>query len=157
MSNPRPPVSRAVIDDFLARRELALVGVSRDGKTGFGNTVRKELGHKGYHFLVVHPSTAAIDGVPCYPDLTVVANRIEGLVLVTPPSATEALVRQAIELGIERIWLQPGAESDVAIDTAETAGVAVVHHQCILMYAEPVTSVHRAHRWLRGVAGRLPS
>jgi predicted CoA-binding protein len=40
--------SRAAVDDFVAQRTLAVVGVSRSGKK-FGNTIYRELKTRGYH------------------------------------------------------------------------------------------------------------
>jgi len=149
-------VSRAVIDDFLAQRSLALAGVSRDGRTGFGNAVRKDLAAKGYAMLVVHPEAETIGGQPCARSVREVADRVGGLVLVTPPAATEGLVREAAEAGIRRVWMQQGAESAEAIRVCEERGIAVVHHECIMMFSEPVGSFHGFHRWLRRVFRGLP-
>jgi uncharacterized protein len=149
-------VDRAVVDDFLAQRTLALAGVSRSGK-GFGNVIRKELTAKGYRVLVVHPEAVTADGQPCARSLEDVASEVGGLVLVTPPAATATLVREAAAAGIRRVWMQQGAESDEALRFCADNGLAVVHHECILMFAEPAGPLHRFHRWLRGLLGRLPT
>jgi predicted CoA-binding protein len=86
-----------------------------------------------------------------------VADRVDGVVLVTPPAETEKLVEQVATLGLKRVWMQQGAESDRAIRLCEERGVAAVHHECVLMFAEPAHWLHRAHRWARGVAGHLPA
>jgi uncharacterized protein len=148
-------VSRETIHQFLAERTLALAGVSRDGK-GFGNIVRKELAAKGYKILLVHPEAESIDGQKCARSLAEVAREVGGLVLVTPPPATLELVKQAAEAGLRRIWVQRGAESDEAIRFCEEHQLAVVHHECLLMFAEPAGGVHRFHRWVRGLFGKLP-
>ena len=148
-------VSRAVIDDFLAQKKVAVVGVSRSGK-GFGNAVRKELGAKGYSVFVVHPEASSIEGQPCARSLTEVASRVTGVVLVTPPQETENLVREAAASGIRRVWMQQGAESAEAVRFCEDHGIAVVHGHCILMFAEPTAWFHRFHRWMNGLFGRVP-
>ncbi len=147
---------REVIDAFLAEKSLALVGVSRDGQRGFGNAVRKELAEKGYHLFVVHPEADKIADQPCAHSLAEVAAQVGGLVLVTPPAETLKLVEEAARLGIRRVWLQQGAESPEAIGACEQHGIAVVHGECILMFAEPTAWFHRAHRWMRGTFGHLP-
>jgi len=149
-------VKRATIDDFLAQKTLALVGVSRDGK-GFGNAVRKELAAKGYTLLLVHPEADAIEGTRCARSVRDVADRVGGVILVTPPAATAKLVREVAEAGIGRVWIQQGAESDEAIRYCEQHGVKVVHHQCVLMFSEPAAFPHRLHRGLLRLFGRLPS
>lgn len=148
-------IPRNVLDDFLTQRTLALVGVSRDGH-GFGNTVRKELARKGFTVHLVHPEAESIDGQPCFKSLAALPERVGGAVLVTPPAVTEKLVREAFVAGIPRIWMQQGAESDEAIRFCEERGIAVVHHECILMFAEPAGWFHRAHRWARGAESHRP-
>jgi uncharacterized protein len=148
-------VSRRTIDDFLAQKTLALAGVSRSGK-GFGNAVRKELAAKGYTVRLVHPDVDAIEGQPCARSLRDVAAEVGGVVLVTPPEVTAALVREAAEAGIRRVWMQQGAESEEAVRFCEQHGVDVVHHQCILMFGEPAAWPHRFHRRVRAIFGRLP-
>lgn len=149
-------VTRAAIDDFLGHKRLALVGVSRNGG-GFGNMARKELVAKGYALTLVHPEAEAIDGQPCVHHLKDVAGAVDGVVLVTPPAQTEKLVREADEAGIRRVWMQQGSESDAAVRYCEEHGMSVVHHECILMFPNDAPWLHRAHRWLRGTFGHLPS
>jgi predicted CoA-binding protein len=133
---------------------MALAGVSRSGR-GFGNAVLKDLSRKGYEVLPVHPEASEIGGVRCYPSLGDLPKQPGGLVLVVPPDQTEKLVREAHETGIGRVWMQQGAESEAAIRYCEQHDLDVVHGECIMMFAEP-KGIHRAHRWLRGVLGKLP-
>jgi len=148
-------VSRQVIDEVLSQKTLALVGVSRNG-AGFGNMVRKALAGKGYSILLVHHEAETIAGAPCARNLKDVASRVGGVILVTPPASTSALVREAAEAGIRRIWMQQGAESPEAIQFCEQQGLAAVHGQCILMFVEPAMWLHRFHRGINKIIGRLP-
>ena len=147
--------SKAAIEDFLAQRKLAVVGVSRRGKK-FGNTVYRELIAKGYTVFPVNPHADSIDGQRCYPSLTSLPEPVDGAVIVVPPAETENVVRQAAEAGLRRVWMQRGAESSAAIRYCEEQGISVVHGQCILMFAEPTAFFHRLHRWIWRVTGKLP-
>jgi predicted CoA-binding protein len=146
--------TRSAVDGFLASRRLALAGASRGGKK-FGNAVLKTLAAKGYDVAVVHPEAAEIDGVPCYRSLGDLPDGVEGLVLVVPPAQTATLVREAAAAGIPRIWMQQGSASRDAVAFCREHGIDVVHGECILMFAEP-TGIHRLHRWLWGLFGKLP-
>lgn len=150
------PALRSAIDDFLAQTSLALVGVSRDGQRGFGNAVRRELSEKGYQLFVVHPEADHIGDHPCARSLADVAGKVGGVVLVTPPEQTLKLVEEAAALGLRRVWMQQGAESAEAIAACEARGISPVYGECILMFAEPTSWLHRAHRWARGALGHLP-
>jgi predicted CoA-binding protein len=147
--------SRQPIEDFLAQRTIALVGLSRSGKK-FGNMALRELRAKGYTVHAVHPTAEAIDGVPCFPDLACLPEPVGGVLTVVPPAETEKVVAAAHETGIARVWMQQGSESPAAIRFCEEHGMTVVHHECVLMFAEPAGWFHRAHRWVWGCLGKLP-
>jgi len=144
------------VEGFLSQRVLALAGASRSGKK-FGNTILKELKAKGYEVLLVHPEAGEIEGTPCFPSLAALPKPVGGLLLVVPPAKAEPLVREAAELGIPRIWMQQGSSSPEAIRLCEAKGIAAVHGECILMFAQPTNGAHRFHHWLWGVFGKLPA
>ena len=148
-------ITKETIDDFLTQRTLALVGASRSGKK-FGNAVLRELTAKGYRVLPVNPNAREIQGSRCYPSLRELPETVGGVVIVVPPAKTEEVVREAREAGIPRVWMQQGAESAGAIDFCRQNGMEEVHGQCILMFAPDAAFPHRAHRFIRGLFGRLP-
>lgn len=147
--------TQASVEGFLAEKTLAIAGVSRSGK-GFGNSVLKDLTGKGYEVLPIHPEVDEVGGFRCFHSLADLPKEVGGLVLVVPPDQTENLVRQAKEAGITRVWMQQGAESTEAIRFCRENGIDAVHGECIMMFAQP-TGVHRFHRWLNGVFGKLPA
>jgi predicted CoA-binding protein len=147
--------SKAIVADFVSQRNLAVVGVSRQGKK-FGNMAFRELKAKGYKLLPVHPQAEAIEGERCYPSLTALPEPVGGVLVVVPPAETEKVVREAAAAGITRIWMQQGAESAEAIKFCQENGLNAVHGECILMFAEPAAWFHRAHRWIWRLLGKLP-
>ena len=147
--------TQASVEGFLAEKTLAIAGVKRNG-TGFGNIVVKDLTGKGYEILPIHPTADEVAGIPCSPSLAELPKQVGGLVLVVQPAQSEKLVREARDAGIGRIWMQQGAESTEAILFCEENGIDVVHGQCVMMFAQP-TGIHRFHRWLNGVFGKLPT
>jgi uncharacterized protein len=148
-------ISRQTITDFLAQKKLALVGLSRKGGK-FGNMVLKDLSKKGYKVYPIHPAAESIDGHPCWKGFESLPEKVGGAVLVVPPAETEKVVRQAVSAGIPRIWMQQGAESQDAIRYCEQNGISLVHGHCIMMFAEPAGALHRFHRSLLKLFGRLP-
>jgi uncharacterized protein len=148
--------SKQSVDDFLAQKKLALVGLSRKGGK-FGNLILKNLTGKGYKVYPIHPEAESIDGHPCWKRLDMLPEKVGGAVLVVPPQETEKVVRQAAEAQIGRIWMQQGAESESAIRFCEESGISVVHGHCILMFAEPAGFLHGFHRSILKLFGRLPN
>ncbi|MCL4709481.1 CoA-binding protein [bacterium] len=147
--------TKTAVEDFVAQRTLALVGVSRRGKK-FGNMALQALKAKGYRVFPVHPHADQIEGEPCFPSLSALPEPVEGVLIVVPPEETDKVVREAAAAGIRRVWMQQGAESQAAIRFCEEHGIRVVQGECILMFAQPVVSFHRFHRWVWKALGKLP-
>ncbi len=146
---------REKIDEFLGGKRLAIVGVSRSGKK-FGRKVYEDLDRKGYDVVPVNPAVSDIEGKTCFPSLTAVPGSLDGAVLVVPPGVTEKVVRDAAGAGVPRIWMQQGSESEEAIRFCREKGIDVVHGHCVMMFSEPVGSIHRFHRWIWKILGKLP-
>lgn len=54
--------------------------------------------------------------------------------VITPPNVTTNIVKQAIELGIRNIWLQPGSESQEALYLAKANGIDIIANgPCVLV------------------------
>ncbi len=124
------------IEEFLAQGTVALAGVSRSGG-GYGNQVLRDLTRKGYRVLPVHPEVAELGGVPAYGSLAELPEPVGGLILVVPPDESEKLVREAAAAGIRRVWMQPGAESQAAIELGRRLGITVIHHECVMVRSVP--------------------
>ncbi len=144
----------AGVTEFLKQKTLAVIGVSRSNKK-FSNTVYKVLKTKGYKMFPVNPHADSIDGETCFPDIQSIPLKVEGMVIVAPPSQTEKAVRDAAAACIKHVWIQQGAESPGAIDFCKNNGINVIHNHCILMFADP-SFPHKCHRYLWKVLGKLP-
>jgi uncharacterized protein len=147
--------TRQDIQGFVSQKTIAMAGVSRDEKS-FSASIRKELEGKGYRILAVNPFASRIDGSPCYPDLASLPEKAGGVLISTPPDQSESVVRQAAAQGITRVWLQQGAQSKEAVAACTELGLSAVTGKCIMMFAEPVTSLHSVHRWFAKVFGQVP-
>ncbi|MFC1584689.1 CoA-binding protein [Fibrobacterota bacterium] len=147
---------KADIEGFLAQKKLALAGASR-GRRKFGNNIFKELKNKGYQVFLIHPSAELIDGQPCYRDCGSLPDEVGGLIIAVRPAQTEKAVESAARAGIKRIWMQRGAESPKAIRLCRANGITVIHNECVLMFAEPAALIHRVHRLIWKLIGKLPA
>lgn len=147
--------SKKVVDDFLSQKKIAVVGVSRK-KTKFGNAIYKELKQKGYQVYPINPNINTFEDDTCYPDLLSLPEKIDAVIINVPPVQTEKVVKEVKEAGIKKVWLQQGSQSDTAVKFCEENGIECVSNECILMFAQPSAFIHRAHKWVWGVFGKLP-
>lgn len=147
--------SKKIVEEFLIQKKIAVVGVSRT-KTKFGNAIYKELKQKGYEVFPVNPNLQTFEGDVCYPDLLSIPDRTDAVVINVPPMQAEKVIREANQAGIKKVWLQQGSQSDSAVKYCEENGIDCISNECILMFAQPSAFIHRAHKWIWGVLGKLP-
>jgi hypothetical protein len=62
---PLPSTSLEAIEDFLAQKRIALVGMSRDPKS-MSAVLYKELFRRGYDVVLVNPNVQEIMGQKCF-------------------------------------------------------------------------------------------
>jgi predicted CoA-binding protein len=123
------------IAEILGKRRFAVVGASRD-TTKFGYQVYRTLKGLGYEVYAVNPHAETVDEDPVYPLLDNVPNSIDCVVTVVPPDVTYEIVRQAGQLRIPHMWMQPGSESESAVIEAHAQGIDVVFGgPCIMVEA----------------------
>ena len=85
------------------------------------------------------------------------APEVTGIVLVVPPDESLKVVKQLEGTNIKHVWFQRGSQSEEAIELCAKSGLEVVHGECVLMFAEPVASFHKFHRFMKKVFGKLPA
>ena len=147
---------RQSVNNFLAQKIIAVAGVSRNERK-FGNAAYNELKKKGYKVYPVNPNMNEMMGEKCYPDLHSLPEKPGGVFICLKAQETEKVVKEAAELKINNIWMQQGSESSEAIKYCRQNNIDVVHNECILMFVEPLLFGHKAHRWIKGIFGRLPN
>lgn len=150
-------VSRSQIETFFSVPAIALIGVSRD-KRKFGYKVFEKMRTTQTSFTVVpvNPNADDIDGVPCYRDLRSLPDEVQSVVLMVPKGKVTETLKQALERGIKNIWIQQDTETLAALQVAAASKANVISGLCIFMFTDPVKGIHRFHRSLKGLFGRLP-
>jgi predicted CoA-binding protein len=122
----------SLIADFVGRKVWAVVGAS-ENPAKYGYRVFRSLHLAGYTVYPVNPHGGELEGVAMVPDLASLPQPPDVVNLVVPPWVTEQVVRQAQELGLTRIWMQPGAESEEAIAYCREHDMQVVYDACAMV------------------------
>ncbi|KAK0527374.1 hypothetical protein OC834_003798 [Tilletia horrida] len=111
-------MSSAALKTFFTSEAYAVVGASKD-PAKFGYKVFKWYEGAGLPVTPVHPKESEIEGVPTVSslaDLPADARSKTSVSVITPPKVSLGVVQSAVELGINAIWLQPGAEDAAVVD-----------------------------------------
>ena len=121
------------MEDFLDRKnKIAVIGVSNNHEK-WGYKVYRSLKNSGFKVYPVNPKHEKIDSDRCYPDLRSIPEKIDEVITVVPPEITENVVKRCKELGIRKVWMQPGSESEDAIRFCEENGINVIHDACFVV------------------------
>ena len=121
-----------LIPAFINQRVWAVVGASTD-PSKYGNKIFLNLRDAGYTVYGVNARGGEIDGQELYRSLSDLPEMPAVVDTVVPPKITEQVVRQCAELGLTRVWMQPGSESDAAIRLCHQHGIRVVHSACAML------------------------
>ena len=122
-----------LIKAFLYRENIfAVTGASRDPEK-YGHQVYRDLHNAGYKVYCVNPNADEVLGNKCYPSLEVLPVKPDVVDVVVPPKITEQLVKTCKKLGITKVWMQPGSESETAIKFCEENSIDVVHGVCVMV------------------------
>lgn len=122
-----------LISDFVNRRVWAVVGASHDPRK-FGYQVFRSLRDAGYSVYPVNPKGGELEGAKVYRSLADLPQPPEVIDMVVPPAVTEQVVREAHELGLTRVWMQPGAESEASVLYCHEHGMQVVERACAMVW-----------------------
>ena len=122
-----------LIKSFLNKKNVfAVVGASRNPKK-YGHQVYRNLCSAGYRVYPVNPNADEVLGDKCYPSLEDLPVKPDVVDVVVPPNVTEEVVKTCKKLGISKVWMQPGSESEEAINFCKENGIEVVYGVCVMI------------------------
>ncbi len=121
-----------LIKEFIAQKKFAVVGAT-DNPEKYGHQVLVNLKNRDYEVYPVNPRLETIEGMKCYATLSELPVKVDVVDFVVPPAATESILDECLKLGLNRIWLQPGSESEAAIRFCQENNLKVVHSVCVMM------------------------
>jgi predicted CoA-binding protein len=147
------------IQDFLAQKRIALVGISREPASDSARLF-EELRRRGYDMVPVNPNTTEVQGQRCFARVQHIQPPVEAALLMTTPEVTETVAHDCAEAGIRRLWMYrgigTGSVSPKAVAFCEEQGMQVVPGQCPYMFLPQAAGVHRFHGFVRKITGRYP-
>lgn len=111
---------------------VAVVGASRD-RSKWGWKVYNKLLSDGFRVYPVNPKYGEIEGRRCYPDLKSLPEKPDMVITVVPPKVTERIVEECRDIGIRKVWMQPGSESQKAIEFCRRNGIEVMYNACFVV------------------------
>lgn len=147
-------------EDFLSAKRIAVAGVSRSGGEHGGNVVYQRLKQRGYEAFAVNPNADEVEGDPCYHTLADIPGGVEAVVIATHPDAAPAVMKDCIDLGIDRVWMHrsfgQGSHSEEATRLGREHGVRVIPGGCPLMFDPCADAGHKVMKAMFTLTGNVP-
>ncbi len=145
------------VDHFLAQKNIAFAGYSSEGAE-VANHLYKKFKTNGYHTIAINPRFEEVKDVPCFPDLKSVTEKVDAVMISTPPNATLDVIKQCIELGIKYVWIHKsignGSYNQEAIHLAEKNGIEIIPMACPMMFLKP-DPFHACFKFIMNIRGKL--
>jgi predicted CoA-binding protein len=121
-----------LVRDFLKQKHFAVVG-SFQHEQKYAYQILKSLKDDGHEVYPVSSRFKKVEGLTCYPSVKDIPVVCDVANIVTPPVVTMKIVKECREKGINRIWLQPGAETHSVIEFCKQNNLEVVYNLCVML------------------------
>jgi predicted CoA-binding protein len=153
----------AKVNDFLAQKRIAVVGVSRNRSSHpAGHLIYRRLKETGHDVFAVNPHLPTFEDSRCYPDLKSIPGGVDGAVIITRPETTARIVRECADAGVQRVWMHSSAAKGTsvsadAVDFCRERDITVIAGACPMMYGPGVDFGHTCLRLIMKLSGGLPT
>jgi predicted CoA-binding protein len=156
----QPTRIRDAAAEFLAKKRIAVTGVSRKTQPHGSNLVYKRLKERGYTVFAINPNAEQVEGDRCYRDLESVPGGVDAVVIGTRPETAMVTMRECVELGIKHVWMHrsvgTGSVSAEATAFGRDRGIHVIDGGCPLMFEPTADAGHKVMRPLFTLTGKVP-
>ena len=154
-----PTIAKAA-SEFLAKKRIAVTGVSRTPGSHGSNAVYQRLRERGYEVFAVNPNADTVEGDRCFHDLKSIPGGVDAVVIGTRPQTADTTVRECVDLGIKQVWMHrgPGAGSvsKSAAAYGREHGLTVIDGGCPCMFEPTADGAHKAMRFVFTLTGNVP-
>ena len=124
-------INEDLVLEFLDKKNVfAVVGVSKDPEK-YGHRVYWDLRDARLKVYPANPNADEVLGDKCYPSLEALPRKPD-VVDIWFAKVAEEVVRNPQEARKKKAWMQPGSESQVAIDYCRKNGIDVIYGICIM-------------------------
>ena len=147
-----------MVQDFLAQKRIAVVGVSDKRETGCNAAYQKFKGN-GYQVYPVNPRISIYDGVTCYTDLKSIPDKPDAVFIFANPKVTDEIIQQCVDLGVRHVWMhcmmgtKPGIAASItsvskdAVEMCNANNITVIPGSCPNQFLDP----DFGHKMMRGM------
>ena len=106
-------------------KNVAILGASSERRK-FGNKSVRAHHQAGWRVFPVNPNETEVEGLPAYPSLADLPERVERISVYLPPALTLAKLPEIAATSARQVWFNPGAaDADVRAE-ARRLGIPAI-------------------------------
>jgi uncharacterized protein len=124
------PTRKDLLRIYERTKTIAVVGASANGHKA-AHVIPSYLQSQGYRIIPVNPKGGEVFGEHVYPSLEEIDAPVDVVDVFRPPAEAETIARQAIAIGADVLWFQPGTHTTEAVQLAADTGLRVVAGLCM--------------------------
>lgn len=106
-------------------KTIAIIGASANQEK-FGNKAVRAYVQQGWTVCPVNPKEPEIEGIKAFKSIRELPEGVDEASVYLPPNLVPVILNELAAKGIRKVWLNPGTESDIAIERAEELGIEAV-------------------------------
>ncbi len=106
-------------------KSIAIIGASANPEK-FGNKAVRAFVQQGWKVYPINPKEATIEGLQVYKSVREIPDPVDEASIYLAPHLVPAVLQEIAAKGIKKVWLNPGSESDDAVERAEDLGLEAI-------------------------------
>lgn len=106
-------------------KSIAIIGASANPEK-FGNKAVRAYIQQGWKVYPVNPKETTIESLPVYKMVREIPDPVDEASVYLAPHLVPAVLQEIAAKGIKKVWLNPGTESDDAVERAEELGLEAI-------------------------------
>ncbi len=141
-----------LINEFLSKKIIAVIGVSREGQLP-ANYIYKKFRENDYKVFQINPNADEIENDICYHSISELPEKPDAVFLASTPEVSEKAMLECSEQKIPIVWMHrgigKGSYSKKAEQIGQELGIKVINNGCPMMFVGKVDWFHRIARWFK--------
>lgn len=114
---------------------VAVIGASNQ-RNKYGNKAVRAYQRQGWTVYPVNPTESTVEGLPAFATVEAIPGPVDRAALYVPPQVGVALLEGVARKGIRELFVNPGAESDELLATADRLGLEAIQACAIVDIGE---------------------
>ena len=113
---------RIDIQQFFSSTAYAVIGVSTEQAKVRQHRLPDDARERVHGLPRASLAGSSVEGDSCFDSVAALPAEVTSIITVVPPAQTDVVVHEALRRDIAAIWMQPGSESEAAIEAAVERG-----------------------------------